>query len=250
VTPVKARWLTIPEISEERFKENWLLANCRVALAKEFVDSSISWEGLSAALDGGPGARFMARSHQLPETAEARETYPILKLAEWKGRSYWVAIVLTFRWKLGELALQNIGILLFRGAGLAGTREIVLRAEWDRDAKHSAGQHAQPHWHVYGSRLTPFETHHYLVLDETEGLTEIGSEVFNAVETIDRDEDLRRFHLAMCARWHLDEKELHYEAPEDAKVERWLRNCVRYIREQLEYLSEESPPAPPASLPF
>jgi hypothetical protein len=126
---------------------------------------------------------------------------------------FWFTIDLAFRTRTGSLVLDSVGILVLAGTLASEARE-VFRAEWE------AGEslHAQPHWHVYGSRL---------------------AEVFRiGLNKPDLKLTTSRVHFAMSARWmDADAAVTHHNISTTADgVRRWITATLKYSREQLQYL--------------
>jgi hypothetical protein len=131
---------------------------------------------------------------------------------------FWFAVDLQFETSGGRSTLQHLSILVFGGVLTTDTRRI-LRAEWDMRAT----QHAQPHWHVYGSELTEL-----FYLDSAESKMRL---------------DINRFHFAMSARWMDDDGEEtnHNISPTAGGVKRWIAATLAYSQKQLRYVAERSP---------
>ena len=114
------------------------------------------------------------------------------------------------------LLLDHISIQLARGE-----QDILplLRAEWDcRDLRDGEFVHSQPHWHVYPARLSSS-----LEPDPVDAR-------WAAVQ--------EQLHLAMCARWHnISGFALHHASPSTPQeVSDWLRDLLKYLREQVAYV--------------
>lgn len=134
--------------------------------------------------------------------------------------------------------------------------ELLLRVEWSNDTKVDAKHmHAQPHWHI----------HSYKILDK---LTNISSEekdfilkyiessekkesIFTEIEdqVIEVEEDVAqenisskiphyKLHLSMLSDWHLNDGTSPYIKLTDKILEKWLPQCLLYIKDQFEYIFE------------
>jgi len=77
--------------------------------------------------------------------------------------------------------------------------------------------HAQPHWHVYGSRLEAIAQESPSVPVNPEGV--------------------RRMHLAASARWHEDVHSPNYVHLGPHNLEGWVKGSLNYLGSQLVYLS-------------
>lgn len=147
------------------------------------------------------------------EAQAGGRSYRAIQFLEEEGRLYWLSMVITYALKLGVPQFGQVSIVLFSGL-FSGEKEALLRAEWDR--LEPATEHAQPHWHVYGTR---------------EG------DVHDLRNSVDL------MHLAMATTWHVDgdTTESHYCEPSGEMLPRWIIGCLKYVRGQLAYVSHRRP---------
>ena len=130
----------------------------------------------------------------------------------------------------------------FPGASPEG----LLRAEWDYNPQEA--NHAQPHWHIYRSKLEydlddeenlnqllefPFDTRSAPIQDFSEELPQISSN-YSSLLFIDQEETKKDFHYAMCAHWNLQTPISRWPIKEH-EIAYWITNCLSYVKEQLEY---------------
>lgn len=114
-----------------------------------------------------------------------------------------------------EFDVEQGGVHLLRSVTLRihehspdGQNAPILRAEWACPDPQSSHKHAQPHWHA-----CPLATD-----DSAEPSV------------------WERFHFAMAARWHTDGRESHQEAMTPDGLVSWLRGCLEYTIDQLNYI--------------
>jgi hypothetical protein len=113
------------------------------------------------------------------------------------------------------LLLDHVTIQLARGEQAIFP---LLRAEWDcRDSPNAEFVHSQPHWHVYPARLS----------------SSLEPDAVDARWAVVQE----HLHLAMCARWHnIRGSALHHASPGTLKeLSDWLRDLLKYLRDQVEY---------------
>jgi hypothetical protein len=151
-----------------------------------------------------------------PGQSEQERIYPAFLLYATDSVRFWVSCSLLSRSERGASVVDEASVIVLAGTLSTDVREL-LRAEWDS----FDSPHAQPHWHVYGSRVAE-------MFQRPEG--EVGS---------DMRLNLSRFHFAMSARW-MDHTGGHRETVSGMGVARWLPACIEYTRAQIEYLAERA----------
>jgi hypothetical protein len=208
---------------------------CRKAIAK-----AIGNEGLGFSLHSrSEGNRTLyTLSGDGATSAEAKYRYSVIPFQEAQSTKLWLAASLEFEFqKLYRLV--NVSLLIFEGEALDERKLALLRAEWESPQSNTSASHAQPHWHIYPSRLNrlisdtgsefkPEEDVQPFVLEDVQ----IDSRNVLSTE-LDR---LKKFHLAMSARWHVEGSGSHLEEIQLKYVLKWLEGCLSYIRSQLEYV--------------
>jgi len=160
----------------------------------------------------------------------AYHVIPFLPLSN--GITYWLAVGVQVDIIKGVYKFRDASILIFEGTALDESKTPILRAEWGLSEN---GLHAQPHWHVYPSyinkEITPF-------IDSSK----VETSIFTPEQTTEDDSDtthfLSKFHFAMEARWHLNNREHVIEFTESGLVN-WLRGCLEYTKSQLSYMMKE-----------
>lgn len=163
------------------------------------------------------GHRYYVQGGSGEEVRAPGRVYPAILFYVHEPIRFWLSCNLLFRPQRGAAVLDQASITILAGTLAAEAREL-MRAEWDS----SEGPHAQPHWHVYGSKVT--ETFQGLA-DET--------------ETDGTRLNLSRFHFAMSVRW-MDPDGGHGVAVSGPGVTRWLPACAEYIGAQIKYLAEHA----------
>lgn len=131
--------------------------------------------------------------------------------------------------------------------------ELLLRVEWSNIPQES---HAQPHWHI----------HSYTIVDHLEGLSHEKKEILkdliadeqkltssmfqemkesSGLEIAEKSNGQQKefqtfkFHLAMLADWHKADGNPHNNILTNEILSIWLPQCLRYIKEQIEYILEK-----------
>ena len=170
------------------------------------------------------------------------------------GPQYWVASKLEYdsEPKSKALCLISIQLFIFQG-GLANEDEkrALIRIEWDCREGYLLDPHAQPHWHVYSSILTPSEEDFDSSdLSEEDVMLDFETSSFDDV-TLSLQTDLEdnsawpggaRFHFALAADWQKPLTSPSYQNHE-LKIEQlgnWIERCLTYVKEQLEYIDEKT----------
>ena len=163
--------------------------------------------------------------------AFASRNYPAIRLLPKEALTFWLALALTFV-RDTRLRLSSASIIVFEGMASNPTKTPLLRAEWHEWNTQSV--HAQPHWHVYSSALGEF------VSEVPEAfLVERPVLEFGADPTLSRSQTIETspFHYAMSAMWHLDRSTCQERLTATASLLGWLRGCITYTREQLDYIT-------------
>lgn len=174
---------------------------------------------------------------------DRKNRHNIVPLLTTSSDTYWINISLTFLPKTNPQNFQfaGISIRVFKGLAYDNNKEPLIRAEWDALKDDDDNNHAQPHWHVYKSfqtrDLTP-QTSDFESLIQPNDVKDFGKETNNSLDNQDENDwdSSTKFHFAMSSQWHnkgthkviLDKDELLYS---------WLGECVKYIKEQLKYVS-------------
>jgi hypothetical protein len=189
-------------------------------------------------------------------TDDRHNRHNVVPLLATKSDTYWINISLTFlpifgksQQKINPQSFQflSISIRVFEERLMTDEKkQLLFRAEWDTLAKQNNHaqpryNHAQPHWHVYKSfqirDLTP-QTSDFESLIQPNDVKDFGKETNNSLDNQDENDwdSSTKFHFAMSSQWHdggthkvvLDQEKLLYS---------WLVECVKYIKEQLQYVS-------------
>jgi len=171
--------------------------------------------------------------------AEARYKYAVIPFFKSRAGIYWLAVSLEFEFQRGIYRIVNVSLLIFEGEATDNTKSALLRAEWACVQENDLALHAQPHWHVYPSRITgEIAGNQTAFTTETEGRAfdpealEIESHKGTAIKW-DRAE---KFHFAMAARWHIEGKDAHQEEMQADGILKWLDGCIRYTWSQFAFL--------------
>jgi hypothetical protein len=180
--------------------------------------------------DYARGQREYVLVSKLQTRAQARESYPVVPLANTPQFNFWIAVAFRFFPYLGRYRLVHVSLIIFEGLAADANKKPLIRAEWDE----AGGQadHAQPHWHVYPAAMS---TERRFEVRPTE------NRKFGPVQEENTDLQLVRgwegtgFHYAMAAHWDLAGGSHRSSLTEDGLL-RWLPNCISYTRSQLVYL--------------
>lgn len=172
-------------------------------------------------------------------SAEAKYKYSVVPFLALQSRLYWLAASLEFVFENKMHRLLSVSLLIFEGEATDDRKSALLRAEWARLDKNSRVSHAQPHWHVYPSRINrevyDDRTEFKLKTDIQAFVPE--APAFESSNELDLEWDrAEKFHFAMASRWHIDGKDAHQEEMQVDRLLKWLDGCIRYTRGQLEFL--------------
>ncbi len=215
---------------------------------KPLLDNKLEFIQLSQSQKGHIFALISKDSSGLIAIDDRENRHPIVPLLLTISDTYWINISLTFLPLFGKSRQQNesqsfqfssISIRVFKGLKDDEKKQLLLRAEWDTLTEEN--NHAQPHWHVYKSfqirDLTP-QTSDFESLIQPNDVKDFGKETNNSLDNQDENDwdSSTKFHFAMSSQWHdggthkvvLDQEKLLYS---------WLVECVKYIKEQLQYIS-------------
>jgi hypothetical protein len=170
--------------------------------------------------------------------AEAKYVYQVVPFLETPYGFYWLANSLEFKFQEGMHHLESVSILVFQGEANDERKIALLRAEWACSEADVRAPHAQPHWHIYPSRINQG-------FDQFRNEFQADSEVqsFEPDEDVQANDDAEaewdraeRFHFAMAARWHVEGKDAHTQEIQSDMLLNWLAGCLRYIQSQFEFL--------------
>jgi len=169
--------------------------------------------------------------------AEAQYKYTVVPFFSSSSVNYWLGVSLEFEFVEGERHLSNVCLQIFEGLATDDKKTPLVRAEWDNNQGPGQVLHAQPHWHIYPSRVNREREKQQFVIEPgiqtfTPGVKE-GD--FNGISNSEWNK-AEKFHFAMASRWHIDGKNAHQEKIDTGKLPKWLDGCVSYIRDQLQYL--------------
>jgi len=159
--------------------------------------------------------------------------------------------------------ISRIGIKIFKDdikqASAADYRptELLLRSEWDNAAQENDNlqNHAQPHWHIHAYEvddlfisINPKTRKTILELIDEEvmqnKITSVNS-IMDEGDVLDiptqeqnnksGEFPMFKFHLAMVADWDINTNS-HNKTLDCPKLEKWLPQCLSYIKHQVEYI--------------
>lgn len=153
------------------------------------------------------------------EVVKADELYPSFLLHDATLLTFWCSPRLAFEVSNNRARLTDAGVVILAGT-LVGENRKVIRAEWSADANN----HAQPHWHVYGSAVV-----------ESFRMSAEDYGGFNTARL-----DLSRFHFAMNAPWDYGDRTPCHPLPNPESFRHWLVGCLKYCQAQLEYLEKRA----------
>lgn len=205
---------------------------CRAALEKVFPKSGLQ---LSAPEDkrkiraGAPFEVQVQRSGTAKMWTDAQRgrdyvLAPIVNTAL-PSPKYWFALRLDFVPDAGDHVLRQASLLIFYGEAIP---QPFVRAEWDNAVPD--GEHAQPHWHIYGSTMDQ---------------TALGFPAPSGGEY--PVEKSARIHYAMSATWRLhgSSPTAHWKPLDSVDaLANWIAGCLQYLVTQLIYF-ERKQVAPP-----
>ena len=186
----------------------------------------------------------------LATNAEEKYRYKVIPLVELNSRIYWLTVSLEFRSEQGISYLISVSIFVFEGNASDEKKTPLIRAEWGCLPDDVQGPHAQPHWHIYPSRLNrsrvsqlTFEADPDVqVFSPSDGLNSLVVQDFGQTETTFEDEEqevewerAEKFHFAMAARWHDGTATLN-QPPVLDQIPKWLSGCIDYTLKQFRYI--------------
>jgi len=221
----------IPYFDTADTKPYSVLVNSKIVLAKLFSDKDIDFQRSDSPNEiifelRGKGAY----SYQAEESRCV--AYPVKINDE---EIFLISLGVLF----SRIAQQNS--FLFSGISLKVYKPIsgkiicLFRAEWDQVKE--ATIHAQPHWHAH---FTDFERKKDEIINGKEFKSEEVQEFEEVIEQkVVGIEDLTyfsKFHFAMSADWHNAGKHL-FRLRDEIALANWLEGCLKYIIEQLQYVS-------------
>ncbi len=124
--------------------------------------------------------------------------------------------------------------------------ELLLRIEWSNETSSEAlTEHAQPHWHIHPYKSNEVEPifkpdikkiFDELVASEAQNITSLISDVPNEGAHPNVNTPMYKFHLPMIAEWDKDSKVAINKKLDDKNLEKWLRECLNYTKNQLEFI--------------
>ncbi|MBX2978444.1 MAG: hypothetical protein KF905_04040 [Flavobacteriales bacterium] len=152
-------------------------------------------------------------------------TYAALPFPVSDLKLFWLAATLEFKTNRNIVTPDSATMIIFTGEAYNSDKQPLLRAEWESNA---ASPHAQPHWHVYNSRV---------------GSIAKESELFDTAPAFDPSESITtsindyvpKFHFAMCASWSSNNSNCVQAIQDEQCVADWLSHTLRYIQGQLVY---------------
>jgi len=173
-----------------------------------------------------------------PFAGEAQDRYRhrVVPLAQSPHGWTWLGASIEFEFLRGLCYLSAVRLIVFEGTATDPRKAPMLRAEWEGIQPDSEISHAQPHWHAYPTRTIDEATR---ASGLEPSVREFASPHATAAATeslADELRELRDFHLAMASRWHIDGIGAHQLPVEADGLVKWLRGCLRYTREQIEYI--------------
>jgi hypothetical protein len=228
------------------------IEKCCISAIAQIINHHPAQLRFDELVDSARGVRglYSAKPDRM-SSLEGKKFTPLLSWFEQNVRNirivYWVGV------RIGtEQANQNDGRYI-RSVSLTIARtfpgaqaEGLLRAEWDYNPQEA--NHAQPHWHIYKSILEfdsideenlnqlidpPFVSGPAQVQEFSEDLSQVAANQFSLAK-INQAEIKKDFHYAMCAHWNLQKPVSRWPIKEH-ELEYWIKNCLLYIKEQLEY---------------
>ena len=171
--------------------------------------------------------------------AEAKYTYSVVPFLQLGLRQFWLAVALEFEFHQGVYDLANVSMLVFEGEAYDERKSALMRAEWDCNQPKTPPAHAQPHWHIYPSRLSKQIEEDRAEFGEKSEAVAFVPEVDGVDSNSERNlkwDRAERFHFAMSARWANEGNESHVAEMTSGGLLKWLEGCLRYIRSEFEYL--------------
>lgn len=177
---------------------------------------------------------------QAATSARARDQYMAHSLLETDLTSYWLAITIWFQFypNINKYHVESVSLIVFEGVATSIDKTPLLRAEWDCFSHNDNVAHAQPHWHVYISAIENLSDQMASFTQPSEVKTFIPPDTETTNTDVPEQWDGARFHFAMAAKWHIDENCIIQEILGDIDgLTKWLTGCIKYINNQLEYIS-------------
>jgi hypothetical protein len=214
-----------------------LKQKCERVLREVLGEKRIGFDELPKA--SRPNSKvFTLTSSNLTSHARAKHDYRVIPILRAQTGYFWLATTLEFAFHEGHYLLEQVCLIIFQGEATDLKKTPLLRAEWDVTDPGSRSRHAQPHWHVYSSRLNRSTASEFV-----EFTPEVEVIVFDPQEST-APIDLywtegEKFHFAMASRWHLDGVDAHQELCDQDKLLKWLAGCLRYIQDQLIYIYQK-----------
>lgn len=144
---------------------------------------------------------------------------------------FWVACRLEFKDEQLRARLVGISLVFFQGFAF-GSKQPLLRAEWDCVSHIKTSASAQPHWHVY-QVPGEYSRERRPGLEEVSTLKSLDDTERSVVVPDTTDIGGSNFHLAMAARWHDSGVRSHQVPMTVDGVWSWIEGCVEYTRHQL-----------------
>jgi hypothetical protein len=198
--------------------------------------------------------------------AVAQYTYAVVPILETTRGLYWLGASLDFLRRTHKTYLTHISLLIFEGLATDERKRPILRVEWDCRTNYRADKHAQPHWHIYPSRVNREIDRRSSTFQEEPVVDEFPtSQKVPAVEEFlgpeeaiilerspissgkSEDEDDNpsawsggeMFHFALAARWQgPPDREPQNEVLHVDQLGNWIQRCLTYIRIQLKYIDD------------
>lgn len=197
------------------------------------------------------GERFKS-SYSLTGTgqtnARAYQPYSVLPFFTSRTDVYWIATTIDFLERDKQTILENITIILFKGLPNDSEKIPLIRAEWSFKEEDAKALHAQPHWHIYPSRLNrDLEEYKNVIFEVENSPKDFTGDTNVEKPSITANEGSEwlgseKIHFAMASRWHQEiwntDKEgptPHHGTMRIDKLSQWLDGCLRYLLHQLEY---------------
>jgi hypothetical protein len=166
-----------------------------------------------------------------PRVGSAR--LPLAPFFSHKERVFWLGVSLRYRPYMESYRPKSVSLEIALGALAMGSKQSLLRAEWDEWEDGQSGGHAQPHWHVviegHDEPAPAFTEPDVVDFVPSATPKRVGVDRFKVAP----------MHLAMHARWHLADDPVHTSELVDERIPRWIQGCLAYAKAQIVYSLEQ-----------
>lgn len=152
-------------------------------------------------------------------------TYPAVPFPVSDLKVFWIASAIEFKTNKNVVEPESASVVVFSGEAYNSEKVPLLRAEWESNPK---SPHAQPHWHVYTSRIESMS--HEPETFESASAFDLSQDISSSINDF-----VPKFHFAMCANWSTRNPTCVQIIQDEHCVADWIAHTVKYIQGQLRY---------------